>query len=93
MVPNIFFYIFLTYSLKGRDAKCTNLLAENDLIVPEGLKANLSYVLITQREPDHQVTNSEMILSGYDVYFFFDFRSFDLICFDFISHKENLIIR
>ena len=41
--------------IKGREAKCANLLAENDIISPEGLKANLSYTLITQREPDNQV--------------------------------------
>ena len=32
------------------------MLAENDIITPDGLKAaNLSYTLITQREPDNQV--------------------------------------
>ena len=48
--------------LKGREAKCANLLAENDIIVPEGLKANLSYTLITQREPDNQVIPSVSLL-------------------------------
>lgn len=46
-----------TFLLKGREAKCANLLAENDIITPEGIQANLSYTLITQREPDHQVHN------------------------------------
>ena len=42
--------------IQGREAKCANLLAENDIITPDGLKAaNLSYTLITQREPDNQV--------------------------------------
>lgn len=41
--------------LKGREARCANILAENDIITPEGINANLSYTLITQREPDNQV--------------------------------------
>jgi len=44
-----------TEIIDGREAKCANLLAENDIITPDGLKAaNLSYTLITQREPDNQ---------------------------------------
>ena len=59
------YYLFTTFFLfcfplyytkhQGREAKCANLLAENDIITPEGMKANLSYTLITQREPEHQV--------------------------------------
>ena len=48
--------------LKGREAKCANLLAENDIITPEGMKANLSYTLITQREPDNQVLIAILII-------------------------------
>ena len=47
---------FSNMLIQGREAKCANLLAENDIITPDGLKAaNLSYTLITQREPDNQV--------------------------------------
>ena len=57
-IPCLTFRFFLFFShltLKGREAKCANLLAENDIITPEGMKANLSYTLVTQREPDNQV--------------------------------------
>ena len=57
--------LLTTYTLlllKGREAKCANLLAENDIITPEGIQANLSYTLITQREPDHQVHPSDFVL-------------------------------
>ena len=56
--------LLTTYTLlllKGREAKCANLLAENDIITPEGIQANLSYTLITQREPDHQVHPSDFV--------------------------------
>ena len=32
-----------------------NVLAENDIISQDGIKENLAYTLITQREPDNQV--------------------------------------
>ena len=40
---------------KGRDAKSINVLAENDIISLDGIKENLAYTLVTQREPDNQV--------------------------------------
>ncbi len=49
------FLLHTNFLFKGREAKCANLLAENDVISPEGVNANLSYTLVTQREPDHQV--------------------------------------
>lgn len=46
-------YVILKY--KGRDAKSINVLAENDIISLDGIKENLAYTLVTQREPDNQV--------------------------------------
>ena len=61
--PFFLFYSLLTLlTPKGREAKCANLLAENDIITPEGMKANLSYTLITQREPDNQVLIAILII-------------------------------
>ena len=40
---------------QGKDAKSLNVLAENDIIPCDGMKENLAYTLVTQREPDNQV--------------------------------------
>jgi hypothetical protein len=58
-----FFLFFSSFSffpnaclpVKGREAKCLNVLAEFELIAPEGLNSDQSYTLVTQREPDQQV--------------------------------------
>ena len=40
---------------QGKDAKSINVIAENDIISNDGIKENLAYTLVTQREPDNQV--------------------------------------
>ena len=40
---------------QGKDAKSINVIAENDIISLDGIKENLAYTLVTQREPDNQV--------------------------------------
>ncbi|XP_071743998.1 death-associated protein kinase 1 isoform X5 [Lepeophtheirus salmonis] len=41
--------------IEGKDAQAANILAENDFICPDGLSStNLSYTLVTQREPENQ---------------------------------------
>ena len=44
------------YFSQGREARLTNVLAENDVITQDGLK-DLSYTLVTQRESENKVTN------------------------------------
>ena len=41
---------------QGREARLTNVLAENDVITQDGLK-DLSYTLVTQRESENKATN------------------------------------
>ena len=52
--------------LQGRDAKISNVLAENDFITQEGcgLSAapDLDYTLITQREHENKVDREEEAL-------------------------------
>ena len=45
----------VVYERQGKDAKSINVLAENDIISLDGIKENLAYTLVTQREPDNQV--------------------------------------
>ena len=47
--------VYVILNKKGRDAKSINVLAENDIISLDGIKENLAYTLVTQREPDNQV--------------------------------------
>ena len=46
---------------QGKDAKSINVLAENDIISLDGIKENLAYTLVTQREPDNQVDYIEYL--------------------------------
>ena len=40
-----------------------NVLAEFEYIAPEGLNADQSYTLVTQREPDQQVGHAKAVVS------------------------------
>ena len=46
--------LLIVYVTQGREARLTNVLAENDVITQDGLK-DLSYTLVTQRESENKV--------------------------------------
>ena len=46
-------FLKIFYVPQGREARLTNVLAENDVITQDGLK-DLSYTLVTQRESDNK---------------------------------------